>query len=199
MDRSVLLKRTDALVLPSSATQVFLRGDEWDEVQVDFATAPFDSFGTVLFDSKGNLVVTPREATFSSHLSFFGGDLFRICWSNDSASLSLTWASFNWITSIKEGATLSTLLAKTSKGTEWNCKNSAINAWISSWLWFLSGHKLMNFVHDLGDTTKQFGHGTLNKMVWQVTLEAIFLIALLLEQFTPHKQNSFIHSQNQPF
>jgi hypothetical protein len=57
----------------------------------------------------------------------------------------------------------------------------------------------MNFVHDLGDTTKQFGHDTLNKMVWQVTLEAIFLIALLLEQFTPHKQNSFIHSQNQPF
>lgn len=57
----------------------------------------------------------------------------------------------------------------------------------------------MNFVHDLGDTTKPFGHDTLNKMVWQVKLEAIFLIALLLERFTPHKQNSFIHSQNQPF
>ncbi len=55
------------------------------------------------------------------------------------------------------------------------------------------------FVHALGDTTKQFGHDTLNKMAWQVTLEAIFLIALLLEQISPYKQNSFINSQNQPF
>jgi hypothetical protein len=57
----------------------------------------------------------------------------------------------------------------------------------------------MNFVDDLGDAIKQFGHGMLNKMVWQVTLEAIFLIALLLEQITLHKQNSLMHSQNQPF
>jgi hypothetical protein len=57
----------------------------------------------------------------------------------------------------------------------------------------------MDFVYDFRNTTKQFGRDTLNKMVWQVTLEAIFLLALLLEQITPHKQNSFIHSQNQPF
>jgi hypothetical protein len=57
----------------------------------------------------------------------------------------------------------------------------------------------MDFVYDFRNTTKQFGCDTLNKMVWQVTLEAIFLLALLLEQITPHKQNSFIHSQNQPF